>query len=71
MTKDVSKKNRKSGLKNPLVRGTTTDDQINKVNASSDSFRTHIPEPRWQQIISVVAIVGFISIWIYIIARSK
>jgi hypothetical protein len=28
-----------------------------------DNFRTHIPEPRWQQIASVIVVLFFIALW--------
>jgi hypothetical protein len=35
----------------------------------NDKFQTHIPEPRWQQIASVVLALLFIGFWIWISLR--
>jgi len=32
-----------------------------------DGFRTHIPEPRWQQIVSVIIVLLGIAFWLWFI----
>ncbi|HXR49530.1 MAG TPA: hypothetical protein VN778_00680 [Verrucomicrobiae bacterium] len=34
-----------------------------------DNFRTHIPEPRWQQIVSVIVALFFIALWLWLAFR--
>lgn len=34
-----------------------------------DDFRTHIPEPRWQQIASVAIVILGIAVYIWIIVK--
>lgn len=29
----------------------------------SDNFRTHIPEPRWQQVVSIVIVLLAVVVW--------
>lgn len=36
----------------------------------NSGFNTHIPEPRWQQIVSVVVVVLAILFWVWIATRS-
>jgi hypothetical protein len=28
-------------------------------------FNTHIKEPRWQQIVSIIVVVGIVGLWIW------
>jgi hypothetical protein len=30
------------------------------------NFRTHIPEPRWQQIASVIIVVLAVALWLWV-----
>ena len=32
-------------------------------------FRTHIPEPRWQQIVSVIIVAVFFVIWLLFVLK--
>jgi hypothetical protein len=34
-------------------------------------FKTHIAEPRWQQIVSIIVAVGFLGFWAYLIFFAK
>jgi len=29
------------------------------------SFQTHIPEPRWQQVVSVLVVVAIALVWVW------
>lgn len=33
-------------------------------------FNTHIAEPRWQQVVSVVVLVAIIAVWIWLATRN-
>jgi len=30
-----------------------------------DRFKTHIKEPRWQQVVSLVIVLGIIALWFW------
>ncbi|HEY5442710.1 MAG TPA: hypothetical protein VIJ68_04175 [Candidatus Saccharimonadales bacterium] len=32
---------------------------------NNGEFRTHIPEPRWQQVVSVIIVLLLIGLWIW------
>jgi hypothetical protein len=32
-------------------------------------FKTHIKEPRWQQIVSLIIAIGFFGLWLWLILR--
>jgi hypothetical protein len=32
-------------------------------------FKTHIKEPRWQQIVSVLIVLAVIAVWIWLVRR--
>jgi hypothetical protein len=33
-------------------------------------FQTHIKEPRWQQIVSVILVLGIFATWLWFVRRS-
>jgi hypothetical protein len=38
---------------------------MKKPNEQSD-FQTHIKEPRWQQVISVIGVICFVILWVWL-----
>lgn len=36
---------------------------------SDKKFQTHIPEPRWQQIVSVILVIVIVLIWLFLVTR--
>ncbi|MFI5270489.1 MAG: hypothetical protein ACHQT9_00395 [Candidatus Saccharimonadales bacterium] len=62
---------KKTGLVNPEVEP-KPDLKNQNVNTqpAEQKYKTHIPEPRWQQIISVVVILILIIIWLLIFTRK-
>jgi len=34
-------------------------------------FRTHIPEPRWQQVLAVILVVAAVAGWLWLILHRK
>jgi hypothetical protein len=41
-----------------------------KKQIENEQFRTHIPEPRWQQIASIGIVLAVIAFWIYIALKK-
>ncbi|MDQ5955330.1 MAG: hypothetical protein QG621_333 [Patescibacteria group bacterium] len=33
---------------------------------NNDDFKTHVKEPRWQQVASVMLVLGFIALWLWL-----
>jgi len=36
---------------------------------NDERFETHIKEPRWQQVVSVIIILGIVAIWLWLALR--
>jgi hypothetical protein len=36
----------------------------------NSAFKTHIPEPRWQQVLSVIIVVVGVCIWLWLATRQ-
>jgi cytoskeletal protein RodZ len=36
---------------------------------NDDRFKTHIKEPRWQQVVSIVIILGIVAVWLWFLLR--
>lgn len=36
---------------------------------NDDRFRTHIKEPRWQQVVSVIIVLAIIAAWLWFALR--
>jgi cytoskeletal protein RodZ len=36
---------------------------------NDDRFKTHIKEPRWQQVASIVIILGIVAVWLWFLLR--
>jgi cytoskeletal protein RodZ len=32
---------------------------------NDDRFKTHIKEPRWQQAVSVIIVLGILAVWLW------
>lgn len=37
--------------------------------SADERFKTHIKEPRWQQVASVVLVLGFLGVWLWAVLR--
>jgi cytoskeletal protein RodZ len=34
-------------------------------------FKTHIKEPRWQQVVSVVIVLAVVGVWVWIVFHAR
>jgi hypothetical protein len=60
------------GLANPKVSARPTSLATEPSNNTAPTtFRTHIPEPRWQQIVSVVLVIIGICLWLTFVFHQK
>lgn len=38
---------------------------------NDEDFKTHIKEPRWQQVVSVIIILVIVALWVWFIRHLK
>jgi hypothetical protein len=36
---------------------------------NDEDFKTHIKEPRWQQVVSVIIVLAIVALWVWIARR--
>ena len=36
---------------------------------TDEPFKTHIKEPRWQQVVSVIIVLAVIALWLWLVLR--
>ena len=37
---------------------------------ADNDFQTHIKEPRWQQVVSVIVVLCIVAVWAYLIFHA-
>ena len=42
---------------------------MKKTTDDNSDFRTHIPEPRWQQVASVIVVLILVAVWIWMLHK--
>lgn len=57
-------------LVNPEVAAhAITPEKVDQAATQPHHYRTHIPEPRWQQIVSVLVVGFFVGLWLWVLLR--
>ncbi len=36
---------------------------------TDERFKTHIKEPRWQQLVSIGIVLGIVAVWLWLLLR--